>query len=39
VTATQRAAILAEVRNLTNHGQHQAANALWLRYFKPLNAR
>lgn len=34
MTQQQRTAILAEVRQLTNHGKHQAAYALWARYFR-----
>jgi len=36
MTQQQRAAILAEVRQLTNSGKHQQASALWLRYFSPI---
>lgn len=39
LSASERAAVLQQVRKLTNHGQHAAANRLWLAHFAPLASR
>jgi hypothetical protein len=38
MTTEQRRAYAAQIRHLTDHGQHRAAYALWLRTIAPTAA-